>query len=67
MLKRYKMPNGRTYQFEDGAVPAGAVEVKAKAETKAEPKAEPVVEEKAEKPKNKGFFPANKAKGSKKK
>lgn len=63
MLKRYKMPNGRTYQFADGEIPEGAVEVKAKAE----PKAESAVEEKATKPKNKSIFPANKAKGVKKK
>lgn len=27
MLKIYKMPNGRTYQFEEGKAPAGAVPV----------------------------------------
>ena len=28
MLKIYKLSNGRTYQFEEGKQPAGAVEVK---------------------------------------
>lgn len=28
-MKIYIMPNGRKYQFEDGKVPEGAVEVKA--------------------------------------
>lgn len=28
MLKIYKMPNGKTYQFEESEAPAGAVEVK---------------------------------------
>ena len=38
MLKIYKMPNGRTYQFEEGKEPADAVpfeRVVAKAEAKA--------------------------------
>ena len=28
MLKKYRMPNGRTYQFNEKDVPASAVEVK---------------------------------------
>lgn len=38
MLKIYRMPNGRTFQFNEGEQPAEAVEVKTKAvppETKA--------------------------------
>lgn len=27
MLKIYKLPNGRTYQFEEGQAPAGAVPI----------------------------------------
>lgn len=49
MLKIYKMPNGRTYQFDDSNVPAGAVPV------------EKPVEVKAEEPKDKAVKPANKA------
>lgn len=30
MLKVYRMPNGRTYQFEESEAPQSAVEVKAK-------------------------------------
>jgi hypothetical protein len=55
MLKKYKLPNGITYQFEEGKAPAGAVEVGPKAEAK-----EP--EEKAAKPKDKSAKPKNKAK-----
>lgn len=29
MLKKYRMPNGRTYQFEEGKQPDTAVEIKA--------------------------------------
>lgn len=43
MLKIYKMPNGRTYQFEEGKQPESAVEVKAQK-----------VRNKAKKPANKG-------------
>ena len=42
MLKIYKMPNGRTYQFEEGKAPAGAVPFE---------KVVAAVEAKAEKPK----------------
>lgn len=38
MLKVYRMPNGRTYQFEESEAPASAVEVKAE-----KPKAEKAV------------------------
>lgn len=46
MLKKYRMPSGRTYQFEESEAPAVAV----------------LVEEKAEKTENKAKKPANKAK-----
>lgn len=46
MLKIYRMPNGRTFQFEDKDVPKGAVLVEKK--SKAEPK-------------NKAVTPKNKA------
>ena len=49
MLKIYKMPNGRTYQFEESEAPAGAVLV------------EPKVPEKKATPKNKAVTPKNKA------
>ena len=45
MLKVYRMPNGRTFQFDDKDVPAGAV----------------LVEKKKEAPKNKAVRPKNKA------
>ncbi len=45
MLKKYRMPNGRTYQFEESEAPASAM----------------IVEEKAEKAANKAKKPANKA------
>jgi len=47
MLKKYRMPNGRTYQFEESEAPSGAVVVGQKA-----------VEEVS----NKAKKPANKAK-----
>ena len=51
MLKVYKMPNGRRYQFDEKDVPKGAVLVERKTEVKEEaPKA------------NKAKKPANKAK-----
>ena len=46
MLKKYTMPNGRTYQFEESEAPAEAV----------------LVEKKAAEPANKARKPANKAK-----
>lgn len=46
MLKKYKMPNGRVYQFEESEAPESAVPV----------------EEKAAKPENKAKKPENKAK-----
>lgn len=51
MLTKYKMPNGRTYQFAEGDVPAGAVPVAVKAapEVKA-----------VKKPSNKAVKPQNK-------
>lgn len=49
MLKIYRMPNGRTFQFEDNDVPEGAVLV------------EPEVPEKKVTPKNKAVTPKNKA------
>lgn len=45
-LKIYRMPDGRTYQFEEGNAPSVAVPVESESK-KAEPKA------KAVKPKNK--------------
>lgn len=45
MLKIYRMPNGRTYQFDDSKVPAGAVLVEKEA------KAEKPKKNKARKPK----------------
>lgn len=53
MLKRYKMPNGRTYQFKDGEAPAAAVQLEA--------------EKKAVEPKNKAVKPANKTRKAAKK
>lgn len=47
MLRIYRRPNGRTYQYEEGKQPADAVEVKAE-----EPK-----ENKAKKPTNKARKP----------
>lgn len=58
MLRIYRMPNGRTYQFDEDNVPAGAVLVERPAEAKAE---EPK-ENKAEKPKKNK---ARKPKGTK--
>ena len=55
MLKRYRMPNGKVYQFHEKDVPAGAVPVEAAAEKKA-------VE-----PSNKAVKPANKRKAVKSK
>ena len=52
MLKIYQMPNGRTYQFEEGEAPACAVPVEA------EKKAEPA--KKAKKPANKSRKAATK-------
>lgn len=49
MLKIYRMPNGRTFQFEENDVPAGAVLV------------EPKAQEKKVTPKNKTVTPKNKA------
>lgn len=49
MLKIYKMPNGKTYQFEEAEAPAEAVELK---------KAEP--EKKTVTPKNKARKAAKK-------
>ena len=49
MLKIYRMPNGRTFQFDEKDVPAGAVPVEQ--ETK---------ENKVVKPKNKVVKPKNK-------
>ena len=49
MLKIYRMPNGRTYQFDDKDVPPGAVPVEQK------PKEKKVT------PKNKAVTPKNKA------
>ena len=46
MLKIYRMPNGRTFQFDEKDVPAGAV---------------PVTKEKKAAPKNKSVTPKNKA------
>ena len=46
MLKLYRMPNGRVFQFEDKDVPAGAV---------------PLGQKKKEAPKNKAVRPKNKA------
>lgn len=51
MLKKYTMPNGRTYQFEESEAPASAVPVEAK---KAEPS------DKAVKPANKARKAAKK-------
>ena len=51
MLKIYRMPNGRTFQFKEGEQPAEAVEVK----TKAVPP-----EAKAKKPANKARKAATK-------
>lgn len=48
MLKIYKMPNGRTYQFEEGKAPAGAVPFE---------KVVATVEAKAKKPANKARKP----------
>lgn len=50
MLKNYKMPNGRIYQFEEADVPECAVEVKKAAEPS----------EKAVKPANKARKAAKK-------
>ena len=50
MLKIYRMPNGRTYQFDEKDVPAGAVLIEPEA-----PK------QKAVTPKNKAVAPKNKA------
>ena len=47
MLKVYRMPNGRRYQFEDGKVPEGAVLVGG--ETKVEEKVAPKPKNKARK------------------
>ena len=38
MLKRYRMPNGRTYQFEEKEAPKCAVPVDQPEQKKAEPK-----------------------------
>lgn len=46
MLKKYRMPNGRTYQFEESEAPASAV----------------IVEAKVKEPENKTKKPVNKAK-----
>lgn len=56
MLKKYKMPNGRTYQFDERSVPAGAVPVEPEKKAEEKPKA------KAKKTANKAKKPANKAK-----
>lgn len=55
MLKIYKLPNGRKYQFEEGKQPAGAVEV-----TKG--KTDQPKEKKAEKTANKAKSVENKSK-----
>jgi hypothetical protein len=39
MLKIYRMPDGKTYQYEEGEQPAYAVEVKTKAAAPPETKA----------------------------
>lgn len=57
MLKIYRLPNGRTYQYEEGTQPEGAVEVK----KAVEPPAKAVV------PENKAKKTANKAKAVKSK
>ena len=49
MLKKYRMPNGRTFQFDEQDVPAGAVLI------------EPKVPEKKIAPRNKSVVPKNKA------
>ena len=46
MLKRYQMPNGRTYQFDEKEVPKNAV---------------PVQDKKKAEPQNKAVTPKNKA------
>ncbi len=51
MLKNYLMPNGHTYQYEEGEQPEGAVEVKPNKP-----------EEKAKKPANKARKTSNKTK-----
>ena len=55
MLKVYKMPNGRKYQYEDGKVPEGAVLV-----GPMDP--EPIEVKVAPKPKNKSRKTENKSK-----
>lgn len=60
MLKKYKMPNGRTYQFEESKAPECAVPV-----TQAEKKVEPL--EKAAEPETKAIEPKNKARKAAKK
>ena len=50
MLKIYRMPNGRTFQFDEKDVPAGAVLVEPKESAR-----------KAAAPKNKAITPKNKA------
>ena len=52
MLKKYRMPNGRIYQFKDGEVPENAVPVEGK---------------KRPEPSNKAVKPANKARKAVKK
>lgn len=49
MLKKYRMPNGRIFQFDEKDVPAGAVLI------------EPKVQEKKVAPKNKAVVPKTKA------
>lgn len=50
MLKIYKMPNGRTYQFEEGKAPVGAIPFE-KVVATVEAKAEKPKKNKARKPK----------------